>query len=143
MQDSSKQGLSGHGLSGLSLGLTDVSTAATSGCGCGGACGGHGEAHGHSHAEQHAAAPADGGQTFAVAGMTCSHCVSSVTEELTALDGVEAVAVDLHPGALSTVVVTASRPLGGDEVRAAVEEAGYTLASGCRPPPRSDSTSPG
>ena len=64
-----------------------------------------------------------------VAGMTCGHCSAAVTEELTALDGVEGVAVDLRPGALSTVVVTASRPLGGDEVRAAVEEAGYTLAS--------------
>ena len=127
MDDVNEQTTSGRRLSGFGLGITDVSAAATSGCGCGGACGGHG--HGHAHGEQTAAAPAEGGQTFAVAGMTCSHCVSSVTEELTAIDGVEGVAVDLNPGALSTVVVTASRPLGGDEVRAAVEEAGYTLAS--------------
>ena len=117
----SKHSLSTHSLSTHSLGITDVSATAASGCACGGACGGH------AHADRRAAAPA--GQTFAVAGMTCSHCVSSVTEELSALDGVEGVAVDLRPGALSTVVVTASRPLGGDEVRAAVEEAGYTLAS--------------
>jgi copper chaperone CopZ len=129
MDDVNEQTTSGRRLSGFGLGLTDISAAATSGCGCGGACGGHGGGHGHAHAEQHAAAPAEAGQRFAVAGMTCSHCVSSVTEELTALDGVEGVAVDLRPGALSTVVVTASRPLGGDEVRAAVEEAGYTLAS--------------
>jgi copper chaperone len=124
MDDVNEQG--GRRLSGFGLGITDVSAPAASGCGCGGACGGHG--HGHAHAET-AAVPADGGQSFAVAGMTCSHCVSSVTEELSALDGVEGVAVELRPGALSTVVVTASRPLDGDEVRAAVEEAGYTLAS--------------
>lgn len=101
------------------IGISDVS--ATAGCGCGGACGGH--AHGgHAHGQQ------AHGQQFGVAGMTCGHCVSSVTEELSALDGVEAVSVDLQPGAVSTVVVTASRPLGGDEVRAAVEDAGYTLA---------------
>ena len=127
MHDGTEHTANQRRLSGFGLGITDVSAPAAGGCGCGGACGGHG--HGHAHAEQHAAAPAGSGQTFAVAGMTCSHCVSSVTEELTALDGVEGVAVDLRPGALSTVVVTASRPLGGDEVRAAVEEAGYTLAS--------------
>ncbi len=63
-----------------------------------------------------------------VTGMTCSHCVSSVTEELGALDGVEDVAVDLAPGGESRVTVTTSRPLTGDEVRAAIDEAGYALA---------------
>lgn len=106
------------------IGISDVS--ASAGCGCGGACGGHG-GHGHAHGGQHGQAHA-GGQAFGVAGMTCGHCVSSITEELSALDGVEAVSVDLQPGAVSTVVVTASRPLGGNEVRAAVEDAGYTLA---------------
>jgi copper chaperone CopZ len=110
------------------LGLTDVSATAKSGCGCGGggacACGGHSESHASSHGGHHAEAA----QRFAVAGMTCSHCVSSVTEELSALDGVESVSVDLNPGAVSTVVVNASRALGSAEVRAAVEDAGYTLA---------------
>jgi copper chaperone len=114
------------------LGLTDLRATTSGGCGCGGggacACGGHGAAHGdgHAHADHHAAAGA--GQTFAVAGMTCEHCVRSVTEELSALDGVEAVSVDLRPGAASTVVVNGSRALSADEVRAAVEDAGYTLA---------------
>jgi copper chaperone CopZ len=104
------------------LGLTDIS-ATDAGCACGGAgCGGH--AHGAGHAGHHAAA----GQRFEVAGMTCEHCVLSVTEELSALDGVEAVSVDLKPGEASTVVVSASRALSGAEVRAAVEDAGYTLA---------------
>lgn len=109
------------------LGLTDKSATATSGCGCGGggacACGGHG-AH-HAHGDEHATGA---GQRFEVAGMTCEHCVASITEELSALDGVEAVSVDLKPGAASTVVVNASRALSGAEVRAAVEDAGYTLA---------------
>jgi copper chaperone len=119
------------------LGLTDKSAvtgaAANAGCGCGSggacACGGHGQAHGQAHGGHHATAPATAAtQSFEVAGMTCEHCVASVTEELSALDGVETVAVDLKPGSSSTVVVGASRALSGAEVRAAVEDAGYTLA---------------
>jgi copper chaperone CopZ len=110
------------------LGIKDIS-ASGGGCACGGAgCGGH--AHG-AHQEEHGHAGAhhgEGGQSFEVAGMTCEHCVMSVTEELSALGGVEAVSVDLHPGAASTVVVNASRALTAEEIRAAVEDAGYTLA---------------
>ncbi|GAA2752595.1 heavy-metal-associated domain-containing protein [Amnibacterium kyonggiense] len=113
------------------LGITDIS-AAGGGCACGGAgCGGaghHAAGHGDHHAEHGHHAADRGGQSFEVAGMTCEHCVMSVTEELSALDGVEAVSVDLRPGAASTVVVTATRALTGAEVEAAVEDAGYTLA---------------
>ena len=56
--------------------------------------------------------------------MTCGHCVSSVTEEVTELAGVTGVQVDLASGRL---VVTAGRELGTDVVRSAVEEAGYTM----------------
>jgi copper chaperone len=62
--------------------------------------------------------------TFTVSGMTCGHCVSSVTEELTELDGVTDVSVVLDSGA---VTVTSDRELGQDEVEAAVTEAGYQL----------------
>jgi copper chaperone len=62
--------------------------------------------------------------TYTVSGMTCAHCVTSVTEEITAIDGVTDVAVDLPTG---TVAVTSDRPLDPAEVRAAVEEAGYAL----------------
>ena len=62
--------------------------------------------------------------TFTVSGMTCGHCVSSVTEELTGLDGVTDVSVVLDSGA---VTVTSDRELGQDEVGAAVTEAGYQL----------------
>ncbi|MEX5269650.1 heavy-metal-associated domain-containing protein [Kocuria sabuli] len=65
--------------------------------------------------------------TVNVSGMTCQHCVRSVTEELTALDGVESVDVDLVAGGASPVVVTSSRELGHEEIAEAVEEAGYSV----------------
>ena len=37
---------------------------------------------------------------FTVAGMTCQHCVASVTEEVSELDGVTGVHVDLDGGEL-------------------------------------------
>ena len=63
--------------------------------------------------------------TWTVSGMTCGHCVSSVTEEVRELPGVSDVQVDLGSGRLT---VTAEQPLGADRVRGAVEEAGYELA---------------
>ena len=63
-------------------------------------------------------------ETYTVTGMTCGHCVSSVTEEVSELPGVTDVQVDLDSGRL---VVTADEPLGADTVRTAVEEAGYQL----------------
>ncbi|MDI2032209.1 heavy-metal-associated domain-containing protein [Saccharopolyspora sp. TS4A08] len=62
--------------------------------------------------------------TYHVTGMTCQHCVASVTEEVGAVDGVTDVRVDLPTGAV-TVVGSAEEAA----VRAAVEEAGYELAS--------------
>jgi copper chaperone CopZ len=63
--------------------------------------------------------------TYQVAGMTCGHCVQAVTAELAALPGVHEVDVDLPTGA---VTVTSDAPLPIDEVRTAVDEAGYSLA---------------
>lgn len=62
--------------------------------------------------------------TYTVEGMTCGHCVKAVTEEVTQLDGVHEVEVDLATG---TVIVTSERPLSDEEVRGAVTEAGYQL----------------
>lgn len=64
-------------------------------------------------------------RTFTVQGMTCGHCVSSVTEEVQEIPGVERVEVVLETGAVS---VSSSEPLDDSAVRAAVEEAGYQLA---------------
>ena len=64
--------------------------------------------------------------TYTVTGMTCEHCVASVTEEISEIDGVAAVAVDLATGAVTvTSDAAARRP---PDVRPAVEEAGYQLA---------------
>ena len=63
--------------------------------------------------------------TWTVTGMTCGHCVASVTEELEEIDGVESVDVVLDSGA---VTVTSSTPLERATVEAAVTEAGYALA---------------
>jgi copper chaperone len=63
-------------------------------------------------------------QSYTVTGMTCEHCVASVTEEVSELAGVTAVDVDLATGALS---VTSDQPIPDEVVRGAVEEAGYQL----------------
>ena len=63
---------------------------------------------------------------YTVKGMTCGHCASSVTEEVSQIDGVTNVAVDVASGA---VTVSSERKLSAEEVRAAVTEAGYELVS--------------
>ena len=65
---------------------------------------------------------------YLVDGMTCSHCVRSVTEELSAIAGVTDVDVNLNAGGTSRVRVASAAPLDDSRVRGAVEEAGYTLA---------------
>ncbi|SDM20499.1 Copper chaperone CopZ [Geodermatophilus siccatus] len=64
--------------------------------------------------------------SYTVVGMTCSHCVDAVTEEVSAVPGVATVDVDLTSGGLT---VTSTEPVDDDAVRAAVEEAGYSVAS--------------
>jgi copper chaperone len=64
--------------------------------------------------------------TYTVIGMTCGHCVASVTEEITEIDGVTDVAVDLPTGA---VTVTSAAAIEEARIRAAVEEAGYRLSA--------------
>ncbi|WP_432825121.1 heavy-metal-associated domain-containing protein [Dactylosporangium sp. CA-092794] len=64
--------------------------------------------------------------TYTVTGMTCSHCVSAVSEEVGRLEGVSDVHVDLTTG---EVAVTSDRPLDPESVRAAVDEAGYAIAA--------------
>jgi len=68
-------------------------------------------------------------QNFDVVGLTCGHCASAVTEELSALDGVSGVTVDLVAGGTSAVTVETSRELTPAEVARALDEAGdYSLA---------------
>ena len=62
--------------------------------------------------------------SYHVTGMTCDHCVHAVTEEVSALTGVEDVAVDLDSGRLT---VASANEIPYADVAAAVDEAGYAL----------------
>lgn len=105
------------------LGLADKNAMDAGGCCGGGACMcGHGGA-----AEAASTTEVSSGTDFFVTGMTCGHCVSSVTEELSALDGVQSVSVQLDAAGASRVTVAADRALDVDAVRAAIDEAGYSL----------------
>lgn len=64
--------------------------------------------------------------TYIVEGMTCGHCVASVTEEVSKISGVSDVSVDLASGRLT---VSASQPVDDLAVTEAVEEAGYLVVS--------------
>jgi copper ion binding protein len=63
---------------------------------------------------------------YTVSGMTCGHCVKSVTEEVGAIAGVQNVAVELETG---KVTVTSAAPLTLAAVEAAVDEAGYSVVA--------------
>lgn len=64
--------------------------------------------------------------TVTVTGMTCAHCAASVREELGEISGVTAVEVDVANG---VVTIDSVAPVDATEIRSAVEEAGYRLAS--------------
>lgn len=64
-------------------------------------------------------------RTYLVQGMTCDHCTRSVSEEVSEVAGVEAVDVDLQTGRLTV----RGQDVSDDDVRAAVEEAGYEVAA--------------
>jgi copper chaperone len=61
-----------------------------------------------------------------VSGMTCGHCAESVRSELSKLDGVTAVDVDLATG---KVEIASTAPIDDASVAAAVDEAGYEVSS--------------
>ena len=66
--------------------------------------------------------------TFGVAGMTCGSCVAHVTQELSAIEGVDGVEVELVNGGVSGVTVRSLAPISDAAIAAAVEEAGYRVA---------------
>jgi len=59
--------------------------------------------------------------TFAVTGMTCQHCVASVTREVSEVAGVNTVSVDLENG----VVIAEGSALSPEAIVTAIGEAGY------------------
>ena len=108
---------------------------AASGCCGGGACAcgsGAGDAgaedtHARESAIGNGTAPGGLAVEYLVTGMTCGHCVSSVKEEVGAIDGVDAVEVVLKKDGASRVTVRSSASISPEKVRAAVDEAGYAL----------------
>ncbi|TFC41770.1 copper chaperone [Cryobacterium sp. TMT1-21] len=95
------------------LGLTDAS------CSCGS----------QTHKSERTAESGAVTTTFHVSGMTCSHCVKSVTAEVGRVPGAETVDVELVPGGVSLVTVSSAGPLNPAAVAAAVDEAGYELVT--------------
>ena len=69
--------------------------------------------------------PVESRRTYIVEGMTCSHCVLSVREELGEVAGVAEVDVDLASGRVTVL----GEGFDDDAVRAAVVEAGYEMSS--------------
>lgn len=64
-------------------------------------------------------------QSINVVGMTCQHCVNSVTEELSKIKGVQKVEVDLNSG---NVEISAETKIDQNEISEAIKEAGYELS---------------
>lgn len=62
---------------------------------------------------------------YAVEGLTCGDCLAEVLETVHSLPGVTDVAMDLVTGGQSPLIVTSGTKLGADEVREAVESAGF------------------
>jgi copper chaperone len=62
--------------------------------------------------------------TYSVPGMHCGHCERAVSEELSAVAGVESVSVDLE----TKRVVVSGRALDDAALRAAIDDAGYEAA---------------
>jgi len=60
---------------------------------------------------------------FTVEGMSCQHCVKAVTRAVTEIDPQALVQVDLASGTVK--VDSTATP---DAIRAAIDEAGYTVA---------------
>ncbi|WP_229398540.1 heavy-metal-associated domain-containing protein [Micromonospora okii] len=64
--------------------------------------------------------------TYTVKGMTCDHCAGSVTAEVTKIDGVTDVKVDVSAGRLTVI---SAAPVSDEAVTEAVEEAGYEVVT--------------
>jgi len=60
-----------------------------------------------------------------VPGISCAHCRTAITEEVTGVPGVTAVEVDLQ----TRMVTVRGNDLDDAAVRAAIEEAGYEVTS--------------
>ncbi len=68
---------------------------------------------------------ADATRAYTVSGMTCGHCVTSVREEVSEVEGVDEVDVDLASGR----VTVSGAGFSDEQIAAAVAEAGYEVVS--------------
>jgi copper chaperone len=62
--------------------------------------------------------------TYSVPDVHCAHCEKAITEEVSAVEGVESVVVDLE----AKRVTIAGSGLDDAKLRAAIDEAGYEAA---------------
>ena len=62
--------------------------------------------------------------TYSVPAIHCAHCGMSIKEEVSEVEGVEDVDVDID----SRIVTIRGRELSDEKLRAAIEEAGYEAA---------------
>jgi len=62
--------------------------------------------------------------TYSVPAIHCAHCAMSIREEISEVEGVEMIDVDLD----SKLVSVSGRELDDGKLRAAIEEAGYEAA---------------
>lgn len=60
---------------------------------------------------------------YRVPGMHCGNCERAVKQEVSKVDGVDAVEVDLE----TKLVLVRGEDLSDDELRAAIDEAGYEV----------------
>lgn len=65
-------------------------------------------------------------KTFTVPDVSCEHCVTAVQRELSKIDGIESVAVDLDQ---KTVTVSVTESVTDQQIIAGLDEAGYDVAS--------------
>ncbi len=71
----------------------------------------------------HHSSQTDATCTYTVSGMTCSHCVLSVREEVSEVAGVQDVDIDLASGRLTVT----GENVSDDAVKSAVADAGYEV----------------
>lgn len=73
------------------------------------------------------ALPAAEGTRYSLEGLTCGHCVKTVEQAVSALDGVTSASVELVPSGISQLSVSGAHTEAS--VRDAVAAAGYALTS--------------
>lgn len=70
-------------------------------------------------------------KTFTVTGMTCGHCADAVRSELSEIDGVGEIEIELVPSGTSSVTIHGEA--SDSQIAEAIDEAGYVLASDVQP----------